>query len=87
MKWEVSATVKVNMGGNRKAAKAFETLKPEVQTRMSRRTMERLRREGSTLFLRVEALDVTALRASLNSFCRWLSIVNAISELADKIPR
>ncbi len=49
-----------------------EALKPEVSSQVSRRTRTRIEAGQGGLTLRIEASDLNALRAALNSYIRWM---------------
>lgn len=59
-----------------------ESLQPEVESPSSSRSKVLLEPLDDRLELRISALDVTALRAAVNSYLRW---VDSILCLLDKI--
>ena len=50
----------------------WEALKPETASSLSRRTRTGIRAGPAGLTLRIEASDLNALRAALNSYVRWI---------------
>lgn len=54
-------------------AKALEgALKPEASSPLSSRTKTKIQSDPHGITLRIEASDLNALRAALNSYVRWL---------------
>ncbi len=51
---------------------------PEQATAPSRRARVRLARRGRSLSLRIEARDITSMRAAINSYLRWLILAERI---------
>jgi tRNA threonylcarbamoyladenosine modification (KEOPS) complex Pcc1 subunit len=60
------------------AEAAYTALLPELTT--SRRFTVSLSREGSVLRLRVVADDLSALRAALNSYARWVYLLENLDK-------
>ena len=56
------------------------SLRPEVERPSSTRTSASLKAEGSVLKLEIIASDITALRAALNSYLRWVQSINEVLE-------
>jgi len=56
------------------------SLRPEVERPSSTRTRASLKAEGSVLKLEIIASDITALRAALNSYLRWVQSINEVIE-------
>ena len=61
------------------AEAAYVALNPEIGT--ARRFRAQLRREGQILILEVDADDLSALRAALNSYLRWISMIEKLQKL------
>ncbi len=55
---------------------AIAALEPELNT--SRRFTVHLSPDGNALVLRVDAADLSALRAALNSYLRWLYLIEML---------
>ncbi|MFB0560481.1 MAG: KEOPS complex subunit Pcc1 [Candidatus Lokiarchaeia archaeon] len=59
----------------------FRSLLPEIISGPNERHRGKLKRDGDTISLEIEAEDTVALRAALNSYLRWLKIIYDINEL------
>jgi len=61
-------------------------LAPEARSPQTHRAKVKLEKEGSFLFLSVEAEDTVALRATLNSYLYWInSTVNVIKVVTEEV--
>jgi KEOPS complex subunit Pcc1 len=56
------------------------SLKPEVSNSASHRSQTNLYTKKGLVILEIEAKDTTALRASLNSYLRWMSSILSVFE-------
>jgi tRNA threonylcarbamoyladenosine modification (KEOPS) complex Pcc1 subunit len=66
---------------NGKLLNTVETaLKPEIDTPSSNRSFTRITVNENQLIIYTEASDTTALRASLNSYLRWIQGIQRIIE-------
>jgi len=70
------ATIRIGFPSERKAIVVLDALKPETETSPTHRSEVTIRREGRTLIFFFRAKDATALRASINSYTRWMMAVN-----------
>ena len=59
------------------------SLLPEVQRPTSERSNVTINVEGDILKINVEANDISALRAALNSYLRWVTTILVIVETLD----
>ncbi len=62
-------------------------LEPETKTSISTRSRVKVQGEGSTLRLSIEATDTAALRAAVNSYLRWIGLINNICSVSDSLSR
>jgi tRNA threonylcarbamoyladenosine modification (KEOPS) complex Pcc1 subunit len=62
------ATITVDMGSATKAKRAYQALLPETKSRVTGRSRVTLEIEGRKLTLKFKASDISALRASVNSY-------------------
>lgn len=68
------------MGKGKKPADVImSALLPESLHDISR-TNTHMERKGESLALRIEAEDLTSLRAAVNSYMRWIEVATAVSE-------
>ena len=61
----------------------LSTLSPEIGRELPRTETDILR-NGDTVTIKVEAKDVSAMRAALNSYLGWIRITENIREMSDK---
>lgn len=61
------------------AEAAYVALKPEVGT--ARRFRASLSVDGNKLILDVDADDLSALRAALNSYLRWIALIEKLQKV------
>jgi len=66
----------------RRARIIYQAIAPEAETLPSRRASVSLQADEETLVLRIDARDLVALRAAVNSFLRF---VNSILETLDLV--
>jgi tRNA threonylcarbamoyladenosine modification (KEOPS) complex Pcc1 subunit len=73
------AKIKIKIDPN--SLKAIEiALKPEIETPSSDRSNTSLLIKKKKLIINTEASDISALRASLNSYLRWIQGIQKIIE-------
>lgn len=72
MRGRAVAEIDLNLDSELVAGVIFEALRPETRRSPAPRSKATLKIEGRRLTLNVEAADTSALRASLNSYCRWI---------------
>ncbi len=54
----------------------FKALEPETKVSLARRSRAQIKGEGKRLELIFEATDTPALRATVNSYLRWIALIN-----------
>jgi len=54
----------------------FKALEPETKVSLARRSRAQIKSEGKRLKLIFEAADTSALRATVNSYLRWIALIN-----------
>jgi len=74
------ATIRVKLASEKHVEIVFDALEPETRSSPSKRSRTFLDKEDDTLVLRFEARDTTALRASINSYLRWINLTISILE-------
>lgn len=78
----IHATVTVELATN--LAEMVEgSLLPEVESPTSERSIVKVTVDGGVLKVTVEASDVSALRAALNSYLRWVSAILDVVETVE----
>lgn len=79
---KAKATLRMKFSSKEQQQIIVDSLKPEVSNPSSHRSKISLHDENGLLVLEIEASDTTALRASLNSYLRWInSILNVLEKL------
>lgn len=79
---KTNATVRLKLSSKQQGQIIIDSLKPETSHPASRRSEVTIRMEDRVLILEIEAYDTTALRASLNSYLRWInSILDVLKNL------
>jgi len=73
---KAQAIVRLSFPSEKHSKIVLQALKPEIKTIPARRSSVRIEGEGRILTLNFEAKDTTALRASVNSYLRWIALVN-----------
>lgn len=74
----LSATLVLSGPG---APTVFGSISPEVGRELPR-TQVRAALEGERMMLEIEARDLPALRAALNSYLRWIKIAEDMNHMA-----
>jgi tRNA threonylcarbamoyladenosine modification (KEOPS) complex Pcc1 subunit len=79
-----SAVLEIPMESTEVATILYQALLPETESIPSDRASSKVSVKNSTLLVEVEANDLTALRASLNSFSAWIAACLATLESIEK---
>jgi KEOPS complex subunit Pcc1 len=61
----------------------IKSLQPEIVTSPSSRSSTDFNLKDKTLTINIQAVDVTSLRASVNSYLRWIMLSHDIMKLKD----
>jgi tRNA threonylcarbamoyladenosine modification (KEOPS) complex Pcc1 subunit len=77
--------VRLNFPSERRLKIVLSALQPETKTPPSFRSKVKVEGAGTTLTLSFEASDTSALRAALNSYLRWINVVNDSCLVLDSI--
>ena len=78
-----SATVNLKITSEKHIELILKSLRPEVNDHRSARSRVDLERSEPFLVLKVEARDTTALRASLNTYLRWVDSTLRVLKLLE----
>jgi len=70
------AVIRLNFPSERHLAIVFKALEPETKSPLTSRSRVRVEGKGKKLTLSFEAEDTSALRAAMNSYLRWIALVN-----------
>lgn len=77
----VEIRLEVELDSHKEAEIIYEALKPEIKSSNSSRTSIWVKARDRKLILEVHARDSTSLRASVNSYLRWINLSCQILEL------
>ena len=79
---EYEATIELMFDGKEMARIAYGALKAELLNPPSYRSKVNMVFEGSTIKIKISSSDLVGLRASINSYFKWLSaIIGALEVL------
>jgi len=70
------AIVCLSFPSEKRSKIVIQALKPETKAIPIQRSKVIIEGKGRSLTLKLEAKDTTALRASVNSYLRWILLVN-----------
>lgn len=70
--WPIVTSVRIQLSSAHIAEIISRALNPEIATQLERRARADIEQEGVNLCLRISAKDQIALRATMNSFLRWI---------------
>jgi len=70
-----SATIRLELDSERLAETLLTALAPETKRPTTSRSRVQLEGKGKRLIIRIEADDTSALRATLNSYLRWVALI------------
>ncbi|RLG91670.1 MAG: hypothetical protein DRO36_03785 [Candidatus Hecatellales archaeon] len=77
-KFRVVAKIIVDVGSPKKAEKMAKILNVECKVAPTQKFNVNVSRKGKNLTLVFKASNLTALRASINSFCGWANMLNNV---------
>jgi len=81
---KVQAVVHLILSSERRSQIMFNAIKPETEIMFTSRSKIQINREGESLILIIEAKDTSALRASMNSYLRFISLTKNVLDVIDK---
>ncbi len=80
-------TIELDLGSEDVVKTVYTALEPETHTAPSERAVTSFEQRGSILVIKIEAGDLTAMRAATNSFLSWISAcVNVINLVLGQNP-
>ncbi len=77
----VEIQLEVELDTQKEAEILYEALKPEIKSSNSSRTTSWVKIKDKRIILEVQARDSTSLRASVNSYLRWINLSCQLLEL------
>ncbi len=79
---QVEAQFEIEFDSEKEAGIVLSAIKPEVNDSPSDRTMTEVKCEENVLTIDIKAQDSPSLRASLNSYLRWVILSQQVFELS-----
>lgn len=80
----VKAEFKIKFKSFHTAKMVLKSIEPEIQTAPSERSSVKVNLDGNTLKLVIDAEDTPSLRASVNSYLRWIILSSEVGLLKNK---
>jgi KEOPS complex subunit Pcc1 len=80
-----NTTVRLEFTSEKQVSALLEALTPETNASVTRRANIKLEEDGLFLVLTVEADDTVALRATLNTYLRWINSTVNIMDAIEQI--
>jgi len=77
--------VRLNFPSEERLKIVLSALEPETRTPPSPRSRVKVEGRGSNLTLSFKATDTSALRAAVNSYLHWVSLVNNMCSTLDSM--
>ena len=77
----LKAEFKIKFESVHDAEVILKSIEPEIQTAPSERSSVEVNLDGDTLKLIIDAEDTPSLRASVNSYLRWIILSCEVNEL------
>jgi tRNA threonylcarbamoyladenosine modification (KEOPS) complex Pcc1 subunit len=70
------ATISIDFPSDERLKIVLDALRPETKISVTSRSKVHAEEEGTRLKLIFETTDTSALRAALNSYLRWIVVIN-----------
>lgn len=70
----VKTEFEIECDTNRQAHILYKSLEPEISYNPNDRSKTTMRLDDNKIIITINARDVTALRASINSYIRWIKL-------------
>jgi KEOPS complex subunit Pcc1 len=71
--WPLAAFISIELFSVDIAEIIWQALSPEIATQLGKRARADLKQDKGNILLRIVARDQIALRATMNSFLRWIN--------------
>lgn len=78
---QVEAQFEIEFDSQEEAEIILSAIKPEISDLPSERTMTEIKRQNKVLTIDIKAQDSPSLRASLNSYIRWVILSQQVIKL------
>lgn len=81
------AVIHIELPSEKMVKTLFKALLPETEKPSTSRSKISIEGESKKLILQIEAKDTSALRAALNSYLRWVSLVRNIYKAVEDLEK
>jgi KEOPS complex subunit Pcc1 len=85
MATRATATILLDFSSKKKLTTLFSALNPEANAPITRRARVKLEQNKLSLVLTVDAKDTVALRATLNTYLRWINSTLNIIDVVENM--
>lgn len=82
---KANAFIRLKLPSERHLKIVLNALKPEVKKAPTKRSRTILKRQDTSLILKIEAEDTVALRATVNTYLRWIDTLRKVLEVLQNI--
>jgi tRNA threonylcarbamoyladenosine modification (KEOPS) complex Pcc1 subunit len=83
--WKISDTLKIDMNSEENASIFLNSFVPEMKTMPMKRSNIEIETKGTNIVFNVNALDLTAYRATINSILQFSNVVDVIVNYIEKL--
>ncbi len=80
---QIRANITIKCASSQIAEHFFNSLQPETKTGLTDRSTISMEREHDTLKFVIHAKDITAFRATLNSYLIWTRVLTELSSFVE----
>ncbi len=84
---KANAFIRLKLPSERHLKIVLNALKPEVKKAPTKRSRTILKRQDTSLILKIEAEDTVALRATVNTYLRWIDTLRNVLEVLQNISK
>ena len=81
--WKIKCDLKISMKNEQDAQTFINSFSPEIKTIPMKRVSIEYFQEKNVIHFKINALDITAFRASLNSLLQFGYTVDSVIDLVD----
>ena len=79
----IRADITIKCESSQTAENFFNSLQPETKTGLTDRSTISMERDNDTLKFVIDAKDITAFRATLNSYLIWTRVLTELSSFVE----
>ncbi|MHA1408976.1 MAG: KEOPS complex subunit Pcc1 [Candidatus Odinarchaeia archaeon] len=83
MNYKIKSSLVFEYANENEAALTKKVLEPEIKEDINARSILQLLHEQNTLIIRINAKDLTVLRSIINTYIRWVNVVERIKNLKE----